>query len=201
MFLQGLARYLTLEQREKLATVRVGIAGAGGLGSNCAMLLARSGIRKFVIADCDFVDASNLNRQFFFADQIGQNKVHALKANIHALDSAIDIVCHTTLLDAANVSTIFSSCDIIVEALDSIESKRMMAQIFLPDDPLLVSASGMAGWGGESMRVRKIRNDMVIVGDFSRDIATHPPLAPRVMMAAAMQADAVLEYVLGPCVG
>ena len=48
---QGLSRYLTREQLDKLASVTVGVAGCGGLGSNCAAILARSGVRRFVIAD------------------------------------------------------------------------------------------------------------------------------------------------------
>ena len=54
---------------------RVGIAGAGGLGSNCAAHLVRAGMKKLVIADFDVVNESNLNRQFFFRNQLGQKKV------------------------------------------------------------------------------------------------------------------------------
>ena len=56
--------YLTERERRILESARVGIAGAGGLGSNVSMLLVRAGIRKFVIADFDEVNESNLNRQF-----------------------------------------------------------------------------------------------------------------------------------------
>ena len=58
----GLARYLGSEQLEALRAARVGIAGAGGLGSNAALMLARSGIGNLVLVDDDVVDASNLNR-------------------------------------------------------------------------------------------------------------------------------------------
>ena len=54
--------------KERLKDFRIGIAGAGGLGSNCAMALVRSGITKLIIADFDSVDESNLNRQFYFHD-------------------------------------------------------------------------------------------------------------------------------------
>ena len=52
----------------------VGIAGAGGLGSNVAPALVRSGVGKLIIADYDTVSESNLNRQFYFANQIGRPK-------------------------------------------------------------------------------------------------------------------------------
>ena len=56
----------------------VGIAGAGGLGSNCAVALARVGIGTLIIADFDVVSESNLNRQYYFYDQIGyiQRQMH-----------------------------------------------------------------------------------------------------------------------------
>ena len=57
----------------------VGVAGAGGLGSNVAMALTRVGIGKLIIADFDVVSESNLNRQFYFRDQLNRKKVEALK--------------------------------------------------------------------------------------------------------------------------
>ena len=56
--------------KENLKTKIVGIAGAGGLGSNCAASLARTGVGKLIIADFDVVSEANLNRQFYFYDQI-----------------------------------------------------------------------------------------------------------------------------------
>ena len=62
------------EIENHLKKFRVGIAGAGGLGSNCAVALARSGVGTLVIADFDTVEASNLSRQYYFTDQIGMMK-------------------------------------------------------------------------------------------------------------------------------
>jgi len=60
----GLMSYLGREKLEKLGKVKVGIAGAGGLGSNCALHLVRSGFKNLKIVDFDVVEPSNLNRQF-----------------------------------------------------------------------------------------------------------------------------------------
>jgi shikimate 5-dehydrogenase len=59
--------------RKNLQNKTAGIAGAGGLGSNCAAALARCGIGRLVIADFDVVSESNLNRQFFFRSNIQSN--------------------------------------------------------------------------------------------------------------------------------
>ncbi|SIN71126.1 sulfur carrier protein ThiS adenylyltransferase ThiF [Halodesulfovibrio marinisediminis] len=194
---EGLSRYLTPDQLEKLASVTVGIAGCGGLGSNCAFMLARSGVRNFVIVDYDVVDTSNLNRQFFFADQVGMTKVEVGRTNLLRIDSTLNITVHNCQITPTTAPQYFAGCDIIVEALDSIDGKKMMAALYLSDPRLFVSASGMAGWGEPYMQKRKIRDDAVLVGDFTTDIADHPPMAPKVLMAAAMQADVVLTHILG----
>ena len=72
--------HLAAEQCKVLASARIGMAGAGGLGSNCAVFLARTGIRDFVIADPDVVALSNLNRQHFFPRHLGLPKGAALGA-------------------------------------------------------------------------------------------------------------------------
>lgn len=195
----GLLRYLSADQLERLESTVIGIAGAGGLGSNCAMMLARCGVRQFVIADHDYVDASNLNRQFFFSDQIGRVKVAALRDNLYAINPDMHVTMHRKRLDEDNVHDIFAPCSIVVEALDSVDGKKMLAKAFMGTKAFFVSASGMAGWGGADMSTRTIRDIAAVVGDFSSDIAFMPPMAPRVMMAAAMQADAVLAHILGPC--
>lgn len=51
--------------------MKIGIAGAGGIGSNVAANLVRSGVTSLKIVDFDRVESSNLNRQFYFSDQIG----------------------------------------------------------------------------------------------------------------------------------
>ena len=54
----GANTYLTEQERRILENAKVGIAGAGGLGSNVAMLLVRAGMKKLVIADFDTVNES-----------------------------------------------------------------------------------------------------------------------------------------------
>ena len=63
---------------EALSRATVGIAGAGGIGPTVAVLLARAGAGRLVVADFDDVEARNLNRQSYFLDQVGMPKVQAL---------------------------------------------------------------------------------------------------------------------------
>ena len=191
--------YLTPAERAVLEKVRIGVAGAGGLGSNCAMHLVRSGIRHLVVADFDVVGESNLNRQFFFRDQLGMKKVDALKANLLRIDPEADVQAVDVRLDAASTRELFVDCDIVVEAFDVVEAKTMILSTLMPLGMRLVTASGLAGWGkSNAMRVRKMGANVVVVGDGETGVATDvAPASPRVGIAAAMEANAVVAWLLG----
>ena len=75
VFEKGLERYLRPQALQKIRSLHIGIGGAGGLGSNCALNLVRCGFSHFTIADFDRVEVSNLNRQFFFLNQVEKPKV------------------------------------------------------------------------------------------------------------------------------
>ena len=190
--------YLTPEERTALESVRVGIAGAGGLGSNCAMHLVRAGVKHITIADFDVVNESNLNRQFFFRDQIGQKKVEAIKVNLLRIEPDADIRAVDMRLDASSAREIFADCGIVVEAFDAVDAKVMLVSAFASSGKKLVTASGLAGWGrSNAMKVRKMGN-IVAIGDGETSVGDGAaPVSPRVGIAAAMEANAVVSLLLG----
>ena len=194
----GLARYLDEPRLQRIRDTKIGIAGVGGLGSNCAQLLARSGFVDFVLVDFDHVENSNLNRQFYFEDQIGQAKVQALARNLRQINPAVKLRTVQERVSADNVGQFFADRDVVVEAFDSPVSKRMIAEAYSRSGKLLVAASGLAGWGdNDRIKVHRIHSRFYLVGDLTSGVEGElPPLAPRVMIAAAKQADIVLGWVL-----
>lgn len=185
--------------RAILSQKTIGIAGAGGLGSNCAASLLRSGIGKLIIADFDIVSEPNLNRQFYFHDQIGEIKVNALRENLLRINPFASLQMHAARITPDNIDFLFSTCDVIVEAFDSASEKEMLINYILtnyPEKPL-VAASGLAGWGrAESLRIIQSGN-LYICGDAESEAGeTNPPLAPRVNIVSNLQADTVLEILL-----
>ncbi|HKL09028.1 MAG TPA: sulfur carrier protein ThiS adenylyltransferase ThiF [Bacteroidales bacterium] len=191
---------MTFEEiKIKLKKYTVGIAGAGGLGSNCAVALARVGIGNLIVADFDVVDETNLNRQYFFHDQLGKKKVRALKENIERINPNINVIIHDIKLNENNIVDIYKDCDIIVEAFDLAEMKQMIIETCMtkfPDKPMIIG-SGMAGWGKSNEIKCKKSGNLYICGDErSETSAQNPPLAPRVSIVANMQANTVLEILL-----
>jgi sulfur carrier protein ThiS adenylyltransferase len=188
------------EIKTHLSKFRVGIAGAGGLGSNCAVSLARSGIGTLVISDFDIITEPNLNRQYYFTSQIGMMKTVALKENIAQIDPDVFVIIHQKKLDRLNIPEIFSGCDVIVEAFDMAVMKEMLietVQTKMPGVPLIVG-SGMAGWGKTNdLRCRKIDETLYVCGDESSEVSDNlPVLAPRVGIVANMEANIAIEILM-----
>ena len=100
--------YLTDAQRTILERAKIGVAGLGGLGSNVLSHLVRAGVRRFVAADFDVVSESNLNRQFFFAEQVGRKKTEALAENLRRIDSDLELDFRDIRLTAENIPEVKS---------------------------------------------------------------------------------------------
>lgn len=182
---------------EKIKNATVGIAGLGGLGSAIAVALARIGVGRLILADFDIVEPSNLNRQQYFIDQLGQTKSDALETNLRRINPYVQYDSHRVRVTPENMSTIFGEVDVMVEAFDRADQKAMLLQSF--KGAPIVAASGMAGHGsGETIGVRKMGNNIYIVGDLETGAAPGCGLmAPRVGIAAHMQANVVLRLLLG----
>jgi sulfur carrier protein ThiS adenylyltransferase len=184
---------------EKLKGTCIGIAGCGGLGSNCAMALARAGVGTLVIADFDTVTLENLNRQYYFREQVGQKKVLALQENIRKVNPDIDVQVHDVLLGTDEVVHIFKNCTLIIEAFDRADMKLMIIETVSErfPDKFIIAASGLAGYGeNNALRTRRL-GSLFICGDETSEVSEElPPLAPRVGIVAAMQANQALEIIL-----
>jgi sulfur carrier protein ThiS adenylyltransferase len=195
----AMTSYLGSGNLAKLRSTKIGIAGAGGLGSNCAFNLVRTGVRRLKIIDFDVVEPKNLNRQFYFLDQVGMKKVDALKINLQRICPKVEVETSSERIEKSNIVELFQECDIVVEAFDKSSYKSMLITQLLPLKELIVSGSGLAGVGNsDEITIHRVKKNLVIIGDLRSDIRSSPPLSPRVNIAAAKQADVVLEHLLGP---
>ena len=170
----------------------IGIAGVGGIGSNVAVNLVRSGIEYLKIVDFDRVDAANLNRQFYFADQIGQPKVEALAHNLRRIRPEVLIDAVTARIDAGNCRSLFAGCDLVVEGFDHQEDKKMLLET-LGTDRIVVSACGIAGSDLATIGLRQL-GTCFIVGDFATDCAEAPLFAHKVGTVANHMSAIVLHH-------
>lgn len=185
--------------RERLRNGRIGIAGAGGLGSNCALLLARAGVGALTVLDMDAVERANLDRQAYTVDQVGRRKVEALRENLAAAAPGCRVVTHHRRYEPGDARALFGDCPVVVEAFDAAATKAAFIEDVLENLPHahVVAGSGLAGVGGSHrLRVRRL-GALTVVGDGeSASVPGRTFLGPRVVAVAAMQANEALHLLL-----
>lgn len=84
--------FVTAEEQERLRSSCVFIPGVGGMGGAAFMALVRAGVGRFIIADLDRFEVSNLNRQLFATmDTAGQPKAAAARAGALRINPEAEI--------------------------------------------------------------------------------------------------------------
>ena len=189
------------EMKEKLANAHVAIAGLGGLGSNIAVNLARSGVGHLLLIDFDVVDVTNLNRQMYMIPHIGLSKTEALRDILSQINPWLDVQTQQVKVTADNVSTLLADWPIVCEAFDGPDQKAMLVGTLLTQCPncIIVSGNGMAGLGDANLiQTHKKLRRLYVCGDGKTESAPGAGLmAPRVAVCAGHQANKVLQLILG----
>lgn len=182
---------------EILKNKTIAIAGCGGLGSNIAISLVRSGIGRLIIADFDKVELSNLNRQQYVTGDIGEFKVEVLARHLKNINPEVEITAVNQKLSPENIKELFKDADILIEAFDLASSKLWLIESWLetyPSKPV-IAGSGMSGLGSFDKIHVRIAGNLYICGDEISEMSMGL-MAPRVAIVANLQAMTALEILL-----
>ena len=116
-----------MEGQQRLKAAKILCVGTGGLGSPLALYLAAAGIGTLGLVDFDVVDASNLQRQIIHSTKdIGRKKIDSAKDKLLALNPALNVVTHDTMLTSANALEIFAQYDIIADGTDNFQTRYLV---------------------------------------------------------------------------
>ena len=116
-----------MEGQQKLKAARVLCVGTGGLGSPLALYLAAAGIGTLGLVDFDVVDASNLQRQIIHSTKdIGRKKLDSAEEKLQALNPALNVVKHDTMLSSANALDILKDYDIVADGTDNFPTRYLV---------------------------------------------------------------------------
>ena len=116
-----------MEGQQRLKAARVLCVGTGGLGSPLALYLTAAGIGTLGLVDFDVVDASNLQRQIIHSTKdIGRKKIDSAEEKLKALNPAINIVKHETMLTSANALDILKDYDIVADGTDNFPTRYLV---------------------------------------------------------------------------
>ena len=145
-----------------LKTKKVGILGAGSLGSKIAVTLARSGVRSFVLVDDDILKPENLVRHELDVRALGAHKVDGLEERVKAVAPKVDVKVRRVLLggqeSSATTSSVLddlASCDLVIEATADPQAFNFAAAAARSaNKPMLWTEVYAGGIGGFVGRVR-----------------------------------------------
>ena len=119
---------LTKSECEALRQKRILVVGCGGLGGHIIDQLARIGVGFLRVVDGDVFEASNLNRQLLSSvPLLGISKAKAAADHIARVNPDVTVESVQTFLTEGNAAEILAGCDIVMDALDNIPSRRILS--------------------------------------------------------------------------
>ena len=109
------------DEQERIRRARVLIVGCGGIGGTVAVILARSGVERFVLCDFDVYSPTNMNRQIAcFADTLGRKKTEVVRETILRINPAAEVTAYTELLPHARIAGLMGDADFVFPAADDL---------------------------------------------------------------------------------
>jgi adenylyltransferase/sulfurtransferase len=118
--------------QQKICDARIAIVGCGALGSFAAESLARAGVGSLRIIDRDYVDFSNLQRQWLYTEadaSVEAPKAIAAARRLREVNPGIDISPFVTDLTPSNAEELLSDCDLILDGTDNFETRYILNDI------------------------------------------------------------------------
>lgn len=115
--------------QRRLLESRALIVGCGALGSAQAESLARAGIGKLRIADRDFVEASNLQRQTMFTEADAAERIPkaiAAQNHIREINSEIDVEAEVVDVNYSNMERLIKDCDVVLDGTDNFATRYLI---------------------------------------------------------------------------
>lgn len=118
---------ISLDEQAVLKASTVAIVGLGGLGGWASEYCARLGVGTLILIDHDGVEESNLNRQLFATEStLGIDKTVAAYTRLQQVNSDGAYRMINKRLDEDNAVELIRGADIVIDALDTIKSRRIL---------------------------------------------------------------------------
>lgn len=104
------------------------VAGCGGLGGYIIDMLLRVGVGAIIAADGDAFEPSNLNRQLMSdVNSLGKSKAEAAADYARRVNPVVRFRPEPVFIDADNALKLIEGCDAVIDGLDNIRSRRIVA--------------------------------------------------------------------------
>jgi adenylyltransferase/sulfurtransferase len=188
-----------MESQLKLKGTRIGVVGAGGLGSFILMHLVATGFGEIILIDRDRVEINNLNRQVLhWEDDIGANKSDSAKKKLKKINSTIEIISYAEEINDKNINKIFSDVDGLIDALDNFPDRFLINEFAVQRSiPLFHGAI----WGFEGRVTTIIPGKTACLRCIYPEIpcqeTTFPAISVSLALIGSIQVTEAIKYFTG----
>ncbi len=178
------------EAMTKLASASVHICGAGALGSNLAVNLARSGFKNLTVIDMDRVEEQNIGTQIWSLEDVGGKKAELLK-NLIFRELGEEITVHTQELKAENIARLLKGASLVVDSFDNTRSRKIVSD-YCKNNSINCLHAGINESFGEVRWNEKYR----VPSDAGLDVCDYPLARNLIMLVVAVASEALITFVL-----
>lgn len=126
---QELFAGIGLSGQERIRRARVLVVGCGALGSAVAEMMVRAGVGALIVADRDYVEESNLQRQSLFDEEDaakGMPKAAAAERRLRALNSEVAVRGVVTDVTGENVEELVRGAEVVLDGTDNFEARFLL---------------------------------------------------------------------------
>lgn len=185
----------------KLASSRVAVIGAGGLGSASALYLAAAGVGMLKLIDPDIVALHNLGRQILFTpEDVGQSKVSVAGQVLSRQNPALQVITMPVALEEENIAELLTDVDIVLDGVDNGKTRDVLNKWCIRNKKPIIFA-GAIGYEAQVFGMNGLAPCLAClfgsVADADENCATSGILGPVVGMAGMVQAQEALKFILG----
>jgi molybdopterin-synthase adenylyltransferase len=191
---------LSAAQQLRLWRSSVLVAGLGGLGGFLAELLARVGVGRLLLADGDQFTPANLNRQVLATrETLSLNKAQVAARHLEEINPALVIEAIPRFLDRDNLGECLPRVQVVVDGLDSIASRRLLAAAAREAGVPLVHGAVTGKFGYVSTLLPEDPQDSLARHPALAEVAGghREVLAPTVSLVASLQVQEAIRLLLG----
>jgi molybdopterin-synthase adenylyltransferase len=138
------------EGQERIRQAQVVVVGCGALGSFQAEALVRAGAGKVRLIDRDYVDYTNLQRQWLYDESDAENEVPkaiAAERRLRSLNRHVEIEGLVTDVTPSNVEDLLVDCNLILDGTDNFETRYLLNDLSVKQRTPWIYGAAVGSYG------------------------------------------------------
>ncbi|HTK10790.1 MAG TPA: ThiF family adenylyltransferase [Ktedonobacteraceae bacterium] len=138
------------EGQERLRAAKVAIVGCGALGTVLANNLCRAGVGHLTIADRDYIEIHNLQRQILFDEEDVEKhlpKAIAAREKLRRINSEVEVEALVEDIDAEEIEELVAGCDLLLDATDNFETRYLINDVCIKQKRPWIYTGVIASYG------------------------------------------------------